>query len=65
MNDNEFYINGVKYSAVEATRSKHDNLISCDGCELERFECSMLRRPKCNKGDRLDGRDVIFVEKHP
>ena len=63
MDENEFYINGVKYSAVEAKRSSHDNLIGCDGCELERLECPLLSRPKCNKGDRLDGRDVIFVEK--
>ena len=65
MNENEFEADGVIYSAQPAVRGDADGLIGCDGCAVSYRLCTEGQRPKCNRGDRLDGKDVIFVEKHP
>ena len=58
-NENEFELGGKIYESEDAK-------YHCSGCEI--FNCSSdldERMPPCHRMDRKDGRQVIFVEKHP
>ena len=62
MDENEFEFEGVNLVAAIA-----EGVSGCDGCYFDDKgdSCSTANRPFCYKFYRLDGRNVIFVEKHP
>lgn len=55
-NENEFEFEGKVYVAL---RTDVDN---CIGCEMRHLPCYKVA--KCARNERVDGVDVIFVEKH-
>lgn len=56
MNENEFDYGGKHYEAIPS------NGALCNGCQMNSARlCSTA--PSCSAATRLDGRDVIFVEK--
>lgn len=58
MDENEFESNGSMFYA------KHNDSDNCDGCAfLSGRECSEFSAP-CEGCKRVDGKNVIFVEKH-
>lgn len=63
MSEKFFAYCGVALQAVTASKGS-DGLIGCDGCYFyeSNRDCQYIERPRCNKGDRIDGIDVIFVE---
>ena len=64
MDVNEFEIDGKVY-----VTAPDDGEFFCDGCSFDWGEgyCGAWSDeiPRCSKVSRMDGRDVIFVEKHP
>jgi len=60
MDENEFEFDGNKYVAKESSGK-------CDGCSFngDGGDCEAWSDeiPRCAKVSRMDGRDVIFVEK--
>lgn len=60
MDENEFEIEGVVYMAEDARVGG-----SCNGCAFF-VPMTWCGRPNsCSQGTRIDGRNVIFVEKQP
>lgn len=61
-NENEFETGGVKYVAVEKARS----MSRCSYCSFRNdLQCiDDVDIPDCDANWRVDGVDVIFVEKH-
>lgn len=59
MSENKFNIGGVAYIATRCDGG------GCDGCAFSYFDSRCVSAPPCAKEQRKDGRDVIFVEKHP
>lgn len=57
-NENEFEFMGVAYKAV-------DSASNCDGCSFSERAIPCISAPDCRRSYRDDGRNVIFVEKHP
>lgn len=55
MDENEFEIDGKVYVAVP-----DDGEFFCSGCAFESYTCPEI---ECRPKHRLDGRNVIFVEK--
>lgn len=62
MNENEFSYRGKTYIAVEDEAD-----YTCRGCALARMNCYKLmgigKIPPCRSAYRLDGNNVVFVEK--
>jgi len=58
MDDNEFELNGVKYYAVEDVDNE-----GCDSCSFNMPGTGCAFAPPCVEDERIDGRDVIFLEK--
>lgn len=65
MGENEFELNGVVYVAVEESIDAKQ----CNGCAMKNdkhpFKCigNSYEIPDCDPSFRIDGRNVIFVEK--
>lgn len=66
-NENEFEFLDQTYQAKEVDLSS-----GCNGCEIWTISNGCLANtlteeifPPCDQGYRADGRNVIFVEKHP
>lgn len=57
MNENEFEFEGKTYVALRT------DIDDCVGCEMQHLPCYKVA--KCSKNERVDGFDVIFVEKQP
>jgi hypothetical protein len=60
MDENEFELNGIQYVAVEDIYNE-----GCDSCSFNIQNTGCAFAPTCFEDERIDGRDVIFVEKHP
>lgn len=60
MDEDEFELNGIQYVAVEDIYNE-----GCDSCSFNIQNTGCAFAPTCFEGERIDGRDVIFVEKHP
>ena len=59
MSENKFNIGGVVYIAAKCeTRG-------CDKCAFSYFDIRCVATPPCAKEQRKDGKEVIFIEKHP
>lgn len=56
MDENEFEFEGFTYIAVDGAQD------DCEGCTFLRSG-ACHRIPYCYPSQRVDGRDVIFVEK--
>ena len=67
MDENEFEFCGDTYQAIEVPLS--NGCKGCGiwtqthGCAANLFKVGSI--PDCDPGYRIDGRNVIFVEKHP
>ena len=68
MDENEFELNGIQYVSVEDIYNE-----GCDSCSfnIQNTGCAFAPpcfeafAPPCLEDERIDGRGVIFVEKHP
>lgn len=58
-NESEIEIDGVKYFSTKTFGA------GCDDCSFLSDEKCMEPTAPCMPWQRGDGRDVIFVEKHP
>lgn len=56
MDENEFEFNGLTYVAKCGD--------DCSGCSMDADD-TCYAAPRCASSERKDGREVIFVEKHP
>ena len=59
MDENEFEYEGKTY-----VTAPDDGEFFCGGCAFESSRCIGII-PECRPRFRIDGRNVIFVEKHP
>ena len=58
VDDNEFELNGVQYVAVE-----DDGNEGCNQCSFNMAGTGCAFAPPCIEDERVDGRNVIFMEK--